>query len=63
LLRRTYDQLVREDIVSWAVQIIGDGVDGFADIIMDSPASVDRAADALGIHEVGSAREGEGNRT
>ena len=63
LLRRTYDQLIREDVVSWAVQIIGDGVDGFADIIMDSPASVDRAADALGIHEVGSAREGEGNRT
>jgi hypothetical protein len=57
VLRRTYSQLVKEDVVAEAAAILGEGVEAFAEAVLGAPGSVERAADALGIRE--AAREAE----
>jgi hypothetical protein len=52
LLRRTFDQLVREDVVSQAVAALEAGVDNFAAVIQAYPAVIDRCAQVLGVGEV-----------
>lgn len=54
VLRRTYSELVREDIVAKAAELLGEGVEGFAEAMLSAPGSVERAAEALGIREAGS---------
>jgi len=49
LLRRTYEQLVEEDVVAQAVAILNEAVEGFAQVLLREGANVERAATALGI--------------
>ncbi len=51
LLRRTFHQLVQEDVVSRAVDALNAGVDQFARSAFTNPATVQRAAQVLGINE------------
>jgi hypothetical protein len=51
LLRRTFDQLVEEDVVALAVAVLEAGVDSFARGVATMPASIERSADVLGISE------------
>lgn len=51
LLRRTFDQLVREDVVAKAVQALNVGVSDFARAAFTSAATVQRAVQILGIGE------------
>lgn len=51
LLRRTYHQLVQEDVVNSAVQLLNTGVAEFAQAAFTNAASVQRAAQILGIGE------------
>jgi hypothetical protein len=52
VLRATFEQLVREDAVVRAVGRLNAGIDQFARLVFTSPATVDRAAEILGIREV-----------
>ncbi len=49
LLRRTYEQLVEEDVVAQAVAILNEAVEWFAQVLLGEGANVERAATALGI--------------
>lgn len=49
LLRRTYEQLVREDVVKRAAESIRAGIIEFSEVILTSPGSIARSAGALGI--------------
>ncbi|MCH7697626.1 MAG: hypothetical protein IH865_01620 [Chloroflexi bacterium] len=49
LLRRTYEQLVEEDVVARAVEVLSQAVEGFARAVLPEPGSVERAAQALGM--------------
>jgi len=49
LLRRTYDQLVEEDVVARAVEVLSQAVEGFARAVLPETGSVERAAQALGV--------------
>lgn len=51
LLRRTFDQLVKEDVVTKAVETLNEGVDAFARAVFTQPATVQRAAQILGVGE------------
>jgi hypothetical protein len=51
MLRRTFDQLVEEDIVTQAVSALDAGVEVFAQALNASPAAIERSADLLGIGE------------
>jgi len=59
LLRRTFDQLVREDIVTKAVEALNGGIEQFARLSFNTPAKVQRAAEILGIRELPSRRKKE----
>jgi len=52
VLRSTFEQLVREDAVVKAVDRLNAGIDQFARLVFTSLATVDRAAEILGIREV-----------
>jgi len=52
LLRRTFEQLVREDVVTKAVEVLRTGVDEFAKNVFTSSAAVQKAAEILGIREL-----------
>jgi len=52
VLRGTFEQLVREDAVVKAVDVLNAGIEEFARLVFTSPATVDRAAEILGIREV-----------
>jgi hypothetical protein len=52
VLRGTFEQLVREDAVVKAVHVLNAGIDEFARLVFTSPATIDRATEILGIHEV-----------
>jgi len=54
MLRRTFDQLVEEDVVTQAVAALDAGVEVFAQALIDSPAAIERSADLLGISEPSS---------
>jgi hypothetical protein len=49
MLRRTYERLVREDVVKRAADTIQAGIVELSEVILRSPGSVDRSAAALGI--------------
>jgi len=51
MLRRTFDQLVEEDVVTQAVAALDAGVEVFAQAISASPAAIERSAELLGIGE------------
>lgn len=51
-LRRTFDQLVKEDAVSQAASLIEVGIEQFADAMVAHHAELDRLGKALDIHEV-----------
>ena len=51
MLRRTFDQLVEEDVVTQAVAALDSGVEVFAQAINASPAAIERSAELLGIGE------------
>jgi hypothetical protein len=52
ILRGAFDQLVQEDTVTRAVEVLNAGIDGFANSVFTSPAIVQRAAEILGIREL-----------
>ncbi|RLC63495.1 MAG: hypothetical protein DRI01_05120 [Chloroflexi bacterium] len=52
VLRGTFERLVHEDAVVKAVNVLKAGIDEFARLVFTSPATVDRAAEILGIREV-----------
>jgi len=64
LLRRTYSELVREDVVAQAAAALREGVETFGEALLSAPGSVERAAEALGSREgprrQGRERAGEG---
>lgn len=51
LLRRTFDQLVQEDVVARAAEVLSSGISEFARSAFASPATRQRAARILGIGE------------
>ena len=51
MLRRTFDQLIEEDVVTQAVSALDAGVEAFAQGISASPAAIERSAEVLGIGE------------
>lgn len=51
MLRRTFDQLIEEDVVTQAVAALDAGVEVFAQAISASPAAIERSAELLGIGE------------
>jgi len=51
MLRRTFDQLIEEDVVTQAVVALDAGVEMFAKAISASPAAIERSAELLGIGE------------
>ncbi|NWF78190.1 MAG: hypothetical protein HXY36_06400 [Chloroflexi bacterium] len=52
VLRGTFEQLIREDAVVKAVDVLNAGIDEFARLVFTSPATINRAAEILGICEV-----------
>lgn len=52
VLRGTFEQLVREDAVIKAVDLLNAGIDEFARLVFTSPSTVLRAAEILGIREL-----------
>jgi len=59
LLRRTFDQLIAEDVVAQAVAALESGVEKFAQAIAGLPAAIERSADVLGIGEPPEATDKE----
>jgi len=54
MLRRTFEQLVEEDVVTQAVSALDAGVEVFAQALNASPTAIERSADLLGIGEPSS---------
>ena len=52
VLRGTFEQLIREDAVVKAVDVLNAGIEEFARLVFTSPATINRAAEILGIREV-----------
>mgnify|MGYP001591536118 CR=1 FL=1 len=52
VLRGTFDQLIREDAVTRAVDALNAGIDQFSRTVFTSPATIQRAAEILGIREL-----------
>lgn len=52
VLRRTYDQLIKEDVVTRAVESLNAGIAGFAHLAFTGPGTIQRAAEILGIREL-----------
>lgn len=52
ILRRAFDQLVREDVVVQAVTALEAGVNGFAGVVKESPGIAVRLAEILGIRKL-----------
>jgi hypothetical protein len=52
ILRRTFDQLVREDVVNRAVAKLEGGIEQYARVVSSSPATCERIAESLGIREL-----------
>lgn len=59
ILRRTYEQLVQEDVVARAVAVLSEAVEGFAHALLNESANVERAASALGISGAPENQSGE----
>jgi hypothetical protein len=52
MLRRTFGELVKEDVVAKAVQELEGGIDLFAGAVMNDTGTVGRLAQVLGIQEL-----------
>jgi len=52
VLRGTFDQLIREDAVTKAVDALNAGIDQFSRTVFTSSATIQRAAEILGIREL-----------
>ena len=52
VLRGAFEQLVREDAVTKAVEALNAGLEQFAGTVFISPATVRRSAEILGIREI-----------
>lgn len=52
LLPRTFDQLVREDVVSQAAETLSSGIEDFAKKVFTTPGTIQKAAEVLGIREL-----------
>lgn len=52
ILRHTFEQLIREDVVGAAVAAINEGIESFATVIVDNEGVVGRMAQVLGIQEL-----------
>ncbi|MBI4283892.1 MAG: hypothetical protein HY663_05420 [Chloroflexi bacterium] len=52
VLRGTFDQLIREDAVTKAVDALNAGIDQFSRTVFTSSATIHRAAEILGIREL-----------
>lgn len=57
LLRRSFDQLIAEDVVEQARQLLESGVERIAQALTSAPATVERWAQVLGVGEPPSADE------
>ena len=51
-MRGTFDQLIREDAVTKAVDALNAGIDQFSRTVFTSSATIQRAAEILGIREL-----------
>lgn len=60
VLRRTFDELVEEDVVAESVRDIEHGVEAFSQVALRAPGSVGRCAVALGIAPDEPARKSSG---
>lgn len=52
VLRGTFDQLIREDVVTKAVDALNAGIDQFSRTVFTSSVTIQRAAEILGIREL-----------
>jgi hypothetical protein len=52
LLMRSYDRMIRGDVVRQAADTIRQATEDFSIVFQDSPAALDRAIRALGIHSL-----------
>lgn len=52
LLMRSYDRMIRGDVVRQAADTIRQATEDFSVVFQDSPAALDRAVRALGIHSL-----------
>lgn len=52
VLRGTYEQLIREDVVVRAVDLLNAGIDEFARLVFSNPSTIQRATEILGIREL-----------
>lgn len=52
ILRRTFGELVQEDVVAQAVAALEAGIEKFAGTVSEKPGTIARLADVLGIHEL-----------
>ncbi len=52
LLTRSYDRMIRGDVVRQAADTIRQATEDFSVVFQDSPAALDRAVRALGIHSL-----------
>ena len=59
VLRGAFEQLVREDAVTKAVEALNAGLEQFAGAVFTTPATMRRAADILGIRELPKRTKGE----
>ena len=59
VLRRTYEQLVQEDVVAAAAQTLDEAVGEFAAALRATPASVERLGEVLGIGEAADNNDDE----
>jgi len=62
VLRGAFEQLVREDAVTKAVEALNAGLDQFASSVFISPATVRRSAEILGIRELPKRARGKAER-
>jgi hypothetical protein len=51
-LRRAYDQLVKDDVLNRAVQLLEQGIESFTFALAPQPAATGRFMTALGIREL-----------
>lgn len=52
ILRRTFGELVKEDVVVKAVSELEEGIEKFAKVVLKSPGTIARFAEVLGIKEL-----------
>lgn len=51
VLRRVFEELVKDETLTRAVEVISEGLKDFSNVVLPNPIVVQRLSDALGIHE------------